>query len=111
MRLQSETSSSSPAFGALAGFSTAARIEAGVLLRGLQLGERLSMPYSRPMPGIGPGCHELRIPDRQATWRIVYHLDEDAVVVLAVFQKTSQQTPQRVISECRRRMRDYRASR
>jgi phage-related protein len=56
-------------------FSAEARVEAGVLLRRLQRGERLSLPHSRPMPRIGPRCHELRIPDADATWRLVYRLD------------------------------------
>ena len=43
--------------------SPAARIEAGVLLRRLQRGEKLALPHSRPMPGIGARCHELRIVD------------------------------------------------
>ena len=34
-------------------FSRAARLEAGFLLRRLQLGEQLSLPQSRPMPSIG----------------------------------------------------------
>jgi hypothetical protein len=33
--------------------SPEARIEAGLLLRRLQRGERLEMPHSRPMPVIG----------------------------------------------------------
>ena len=53
-------------------FSPAARIEAGVLLRRLQRGEQLSIPHSRPMPSIGPWCHELRINDADAMWRIIY---------------------------------------
>lgn len=44
-------------------FSAPARIEAGVLLRRLQRGESISLPHSRPMPGIGKACHELRIQD------------------------------------------------
>src|SRR6266567_3226209 len=44
-------------------FSAAARIEAGVLLRRLQRGERIGLPASRPMLIIGRGCHELRITD------------------------------------------------
>jgi hypothetical protein len=42
--------------------SKQARIEAGVLIRRLQNGELLTMPHSRPMPVIGPRCHELRTP-------------------------------------------------
>jgi hypothetical protein len=34
-------------------FSATARSEAGFLLRRLQQGEGLSLPHSRPMPGIG----------------------------------------------------------
>ncbi len=59
--------------------SAAARIEAGALLRRLQRGEKLSMPRSRPLPIIGSRCHELRIPDEAATWRIVYRIDADAL--------------------------------
>ncbi|MDE2089230.1 MAG: type II toxin-antitoxin system RelE/ParE family toxin, partial [Gammaproteobacteria bacterium] len=62
-------------------FSQTARIEAGLLLRRLQAGENLGLPHSRPMPSIGPGCHELRINDRGVTWRIVYRVDSDAIVI------------------------------
>ena len=40
---------------------------------------------SRPMPSIGKRCHELRINHMDKTWRIVYHIDEDAIVILEVF--------------------------
>lgn len=50
-------------------FSREARVEAGVLLRRLQAGEKLALPHSRPMPSVGARCHELRIPDAQATRR------------------------------------------
>jgi phage-related protein len=88
-------------------FSVAARIEAGVLLRRLQGGEKLSLPHSRPMPGIAPRCHELRIQDARETWRIMYRLDSDAIVLVEVFSKKSQGTPQPVIDVCRRRLRTY----
>ena len=88
-------------------FSAAARVEAGVLLRLLQQGETLGLPHSRPMPSIGPRCHELRIRDVGAAWRIVYRLDEDAVVLVEVFSKKTEATPQNVIKACRRRLRVY----
>ena len=53
-------------------FTPEARLEAGFLLRRLQKGESLSMPHSRPMPGVGRSCHEPRIGDRDATWRVIY---------------------------------------
>lgn len=88
-------------------FSISARIEAGLLLRRLQQGENLSMPHSRPMPSIGKRCHELRIVDANKTWRIVYRTDRDAIIVLEIFEKKTQQTPQQVIEICRIRIRNY----
>ncbi len=88
-------------------FSSEARIETGVLLRRLQRGESLSLPHSRPMPSIGRRCHELRIPDEKKAWRIIYRVDEDAVVILEVFNKTTSQTPQKVIEDCKNRLRKY----
>lgn len=87
--------------------SAAARIEAGVLLRRLQRGELLGLPHSRPMPSIGPRCHELRVVDENQTWRIVYRLDPDAVIIAEVFSKKVQQTPKSVIRACQRRLRAY----
>jgi len=88
-------------------FSAAARVESGCLLRRLQRGERLSMPHSRAMPSIGRRCHELRIQDVDQTWRIIYRTDPDAVVILEVFSKKTNHTPQNVIDTCKRRIKDY----
>jgi phage-related protein len=88
-------------------FSKDARIEAGVLLRQLQDGVHVGMPHSRPMPSIGARCHELRIQDADVTWRIVYRIDADAVVMLEVFRKKTRQTPKTVIDTCKQRLRDY----
>jgi phage-related protein len=88
-------------------FSATARLEAGFLLRQLQQGQTLSMPHSRPMSSVGARCHELRIKDAQATWCIVYRVDSDAIIILEVFSKKTQQTPQTVIDRCKRRLKDY----
>ena len=88
-------------------FSREARVEAGYLLHRLQAGEKLSMPHSRSMPAIGPRCHELRVNDEKATWRIIYRIDEDAIVILEVFEKRTRQTPPSVIAICKQRLRDY----
>jgi phage-related protein len=87
--------------------SDAARIEAGFLLRRLQRGELLGLPASRPMPTIGNGCHELRIHDGEASWRLMYHLADDAVVVLDVFAKKTETTPRGVLEACRQRLTRY----
>ena len=84
-----------------------ARIEAGTLLRRLQQGENIGLPHSRPMPTIGRHCHELRIPDTESTWRIVYRIDDDAIVILEVFSKKDQQTPQLAIRTCKGRIKRY----
>jgi phage-related protein len=88
-------------------FSRAARLEAGFLLRRLQNGDWIEMPSSRPMPEIGRNCHELRIDDGSVTWRIIYHLDSDAVLILAVFQKKNRTTPKQVLEVSRKRLRAY----
>jgi phage-related protein len=81
-----------------------------LLLRLLQRGERLGMPASRPMPDIGPRCHELRITDEHTTWRIMYALEEDAVVILDVFAKTTRKTPRHVLDRCKARLARYHAA-
>jgi phage-related protein len=88
-------------------FGVAARIQAGYLLRLLQMGEMLAMPHSRPMPSIGDRCHELRIGDQDVDWRVVYRVDVDAIVILEVFGKTTKRTPTRVVEVCKRRIAHY----
>lgn len=88
-------------------FSIDARIEAGFLLRRLQQGEKLAMPQSRPMPGIGALCHELRINDRDLTWGIVYRIESDATVILEVFEKKTSTTPKTVMDTCKDRLKAY----
>ncbi len=88
-------------------FSKTARLEAGFLLRLLQQGEKIGLPHSRSMPSIGARCHELRINDERGTWRLIYRIDADAVVVLDVFKKKSQQTPKKAIEACKSRIKLY----
>jgi len=88
-------------------FSENARIKAGVLLRRLQQGENLGMPDSRQMASIGNNCHELRIRDRDNHWRIIYRIDQDAILIVEIFSKTTRPTPQIVIENCRRRLSQY----
>ena len=87
--------------------STAARLEAGFLLRRLQKGETLTMPHSRAMASVGPRCHELRINDEKQTWRVIYRIDKDAVIITEVFSKKTAQTPKRAIEACQRRLKEY----
>jgi phage-related protein len=88
-------------------FSSTARLEAGYLLRRLQRGEMLGLPHSRPLASIGPRCHELRVNDERATWRIIYRIDSDAIIILEVFSKKTRTIPRAVIDACKKRARAY----
>ena len=88
-------------------FTKDARIEAGLLLRRLQKGEKIALPHSRPMPSIGDRCHELRITDEDSTWRIMYRIDIDAIIILDALKKKSTKTPKRVLDVCKLRLKAY----
>ena len=88
-------------------FSKSAALEVAALLEVVALGGTPEMPHSRPMPSIGVRCFELRVRDGNRTWRIVYHIAADAVVVLDVFLKKTRSTPKRVIDRCKRRLSRY----
>jgi phage-related protein len=87
-----------------------ARVEGGVPLRRLQRGETLAMPESRPMPVIGPRCHELRFDDvvQKKEWRIIYYVGRLAIAVLEIFPKDTRATPDDVIRNCKRRLAEFR---
>ncbi|MGF1569525.1 MAG: type II toxin-antitoxin system RelE/ParE family toxin [Nodosilinea sp.] len=88
-------------------FSQSARLEAVFLRRRLKQGEALSLPQSRPMPSIGVRCHELRIRDAEQNWRIIYRMEDDAILILEVFSKKSQTTPKPMIEICQQRLKQY----
>jgi phage-related protein len=43
----------------------------------------------------------------QHSWRVVYRLDPDAIVLVAVFAKRTQATTKEHIQTCRDRLRHY----
>ena len=90
-------------------FSANARIEAGYLLRQLQKGTKISLPQSRPMQSIGTRCYELRINDENLTWRIIYRIYTDAILILNVFEKKTNKTPKSIIDTCKKRIIRYEA--
>jgi len=61
------------------------------------------------MPSIGTSCHELRIVDENVTWRIIYRIYKDAILILEVFEKKTGKTPKSVIEVCKQRIRRYEA--
>jgi phage-related protein len=88
-------------------FTPTARLEIGWLLRRLQEGENLSLPHSRPLPSIGSHCHELRVRDKSKNWRLIYRIDDDRVLIVEVFNKTTRQIPDEVMTICKKRLSDY----
>ena len=45
--------------------------------------------------------------DADTTWRLIYRIDPDAIVIAEVFAKKTQETPKEVIQACKRRMKEY----
>jgi phage-related protein len=88
-------------------FTPTARMEVGWLLRRLQQGENLSLPHSRPLPSIGTRCHELRVRDKDKNWRLIYRIDDDRILIVEVFNKTTPQIPDQVIEVCQTRLGEY----
>ncbi|MFO0912259.1 MAG: type II toxin-antitoxin system RelE/ParE family toxin [Pirellulales bacterium] len=88
-------------------FTAEGRQEAGMLLRLLQEGERLSMPQAEPLPDVGPRCGALRVRDAQHNWRIMYRIDSDAILILDVYSKKTRMIPDEVIQGCQQRLKQY----
>ena len=91
-------------------FTEEGKLAAGTLLRLLQEGEVLGMPQARAMPSIGRRCGELRIRDAEHNWRIIYRVDDDAVLVVDAFAKKTQQTPSEIVQRCQKRLALYDAA-
>jgi phage-related protein len=107
MNLPGRSSRSCSARSKTPPFSAAARKEAGELLRSVQEGEKLGLPASRPLPSLGRRCHELRVNDETVTWRIIYRIDPDAVLVCDVFPKKTEAIPRHVFKACMQRLAAY----
>lgn len=86
-------------------FPEAARKETGVQLHKVQLG--LEPSDWKPMTAVGPGVREIRVRDEAGAFRILYVTRiADAVYVLHVFRKTSQQTAKRDLELAAARLRE-----
>jgi phage-related protein len=88
-------------------FTAEGRQEAGMLLRLLQEGERLGMPLAEPLPDVGTRCGALRVRDAEHNWRIMYRIDDDAVLILDVYSKKTRKIPDEVIRRCKDRLKRY----
>ena len=88
-------------------FAEEARREAGFLLRQLQDGEKVNFPQAEPLTTVGPRCGALRVRDDKHSWRIMYRVDEDAVLILEVYAKKTPKIPDEVIARCKKRLKIY----
>lgn len=59
------------------------------------------------MPSVASRCHELRIQDGEKSWRLIYRIDLDAIVIVDVFSKKTGKTPNAIMGRCRKRLRSY----
>jgi len=59
------------------------------------------------MPIIGPHCHELRVLDAVGSWRVIYRIDPECIVLLTVFRKTTERTLPHIVRACRQRLQRY----
>jgi phage-related protein len=84
-------------------FPATVQRRAGFELRNVQQGVRAT--DSKMMPSVGSGVEEIRVWDESGTYRVI-HLAKfvEAVYVLHVFQKKTQQTSQRDVEVARVRL-------
>jgi len=85
-------------------FPEQARKEAGVQLHKVQQG--IEPNDWKPMTSVGQGVREIRIRDEAGAFRVLYVTKiEDAVYVLHIFQKKTQQTAKRDLDLAAARLR------
>ncbi len=88
-------------------FPKGVRRELGKAVFDLQRGEFLAMPFSRPMPSIAPGAAELRIRDRNGTYRVFYSINSQlGILVFHAFVKKSQAAPRQALDVARKRLKE-----
>jgi len=49
----------------------------------------------------------LRVSDDRETWRVIYRLDENALLIIETFKKKTQKTPIEVLRLCCKRLAVY----
>jgi phage-related protein len=88
-------------------FPVSIRADLADALARLDEGLNLSMPLSRPMPGIGPGVHELRLKDTGTTYRVIYAVVvSERIAVFHAFKKTTRATPKAHLDLARKRLKE-----
>ena len=88
-------------------FPTEIKADLVDLLAELDVGVKLSMPLSRPMPSIGKGVHELRLKDASGVYRVIYiFVSQNNIWVIHGFKKTTEQTAKQDIDLAKKRLKE-----
>jgi len=51
----------------------------------------------------------LRINNKNLTWRIIYKIYTDAILILEIFEKKTSKTPKSLIDTCKQRVKRFNA--
>ena len=96
------TSGNEPVREWLQGLDPEDRRKMGFELRTVQIGWPLGMPLCRPM---GDGLHELRVSLENREARLLFCVQDETIVGLHAFFKTTQKTPKGELDLAKQRMR------
>lgn len=88
-------------------FSEEVRRELGKAIFDLQKGSKLRIPLSRVMVAVAPGVEELRVKDRNGTYRVFYLARlANEVLVFHAFTKKTEKTPKHEIDTGKKRLKE-----
>ena len=77
----------------------------GDVVTKLQKGEPVGMPDVRPMPSIGKGVSEIRIPAASGSYRVFYVIEGSyGIGIFHALTKKTQKTPRREILTAKMRL-------
>lgn len=86
--------------------SSSAQDEAGWLIRQLQQGET-NLPESKKVKTTSFFRIRFEDDEKNTSWRIYYRVDEDAVIVIDICAKNTQQIPKHVMARLIKRLKAY----
>ena len=95
------------ALDAVRKFPASVQKELGDLILWLQLGGTLEMPHSRPMPGVGRGCRELRVRGGGRYLQgILFFENKGQNSDFSCIPKKSQKTPKREMENGKKKLKE-----
>jgi phage-related protein len=95
------------ALEALRIFPEGIRKDLGYLIHRLQMGDKLTSPYSKPIRNIEIGVNELRVKDSTGAYRVFYYLKtQKGILIFHAFKKKTQKTPKREIEMGKKNLKE-----